>query len=204
MTSGPSKRIGRMPDPAYYYENLSRLPPRALPRGCKARRPHNPCPKSGRPARDEWPAVASAASNAAISESLTPSPPHIQRRPSSATLSAASRAKTRLIAASAVASKRMLAFSLSLPSAMTRGAAGQAAGALRIGDQLAQAQQNVLVTGQPRGTGLLHHFGQRVQGQRRDVGAHVGMASVQLLRAAAPGRGSTGRAFSGGAASGRG
>ena len=71
-----------------------------------------------RPACARWIAVnPKAASNAGISASFTPPAPAMQRRPSSATFSAASRAKIRLMAASAVASKRSLAFSFSLPSA---------------------------------------------------------------------------------------
>ena len=140
--------------------------------------------QSGPPARDEWRAAPNLFRTQSCSASLTPPAPTTQRKPSSATLSAASRAKIRLIAASAAASKRRLAFSLSLSFRQQRRAACQAAGALRVGDPLAQPQQNVLITGQPRDARLLHHFGQRVQSQRRHVRAHVRMPRMQRFQLA--------------------
>ena len=122
----------------------------ASPHGRIGRRLRNPCQKSGPPGRDEWRASRKLVSNADISESLTPPAPHTQRRPSSATLSAASRAKTRLIAASAVASKRRLAFSFSFPSAKSAARRAERRRALGVGNPLSQPQENVLITCQAR------------------------------------------------------
>jgi hypothetical protein len=38
------------------------------------------------------------------------------------------------------------------------------------------------VTRQPRRPGLLHHFSQGMQSEGDDVGAHIGMSDVQLLK----------------------
>ena len=62
---------------------------------------------------------------------------------------------------------------------MQCGTTSQAAGALGISNQLAQAQENVLIAGQPRDPRLLHHFGQCMQSQCGDISAHVRMAGVQ-------------------------
>ena len=73
-----------------------------------------------------------------------PPAPTIQRKPSSATLSAASRAKTRLTAASAVASKRSFRFLVEFAFCTPRGSSRKTGGTFGVCNQLAQSQQDVL------------------------------------------------------------
>src|SRR5271166_1621376 len=55
-------------------------------------------------------------------------------------------------------------------------AASQTPGALRVGDQFAQPQENMLITSEASSTGFLHHLGQGVRRQGGDVSAYTGMA----------------------------
>ena len=122
----------------------------------KARRRCNPCPRSARLERDE-PRVVSrfGFELAAISESLTPPAPVTQRRPFFGDLERSLACEdSRARAASAVASKRELAFSLSRFSAKPRGATRQAARTLRVRDQFAESQQNMLKAGEAGRRGL--------------------------------------------------
>ena len=63
-----------------------------------------------------------------------------------------------------------------------RGTVRQAARALCIGNQFAQAEKNVLVASQSPNAGFLHHRGQRVQRQRRSVRSHLWMLRVQRFK----------------------
>ena len=117
-------------------------------RGRTVRRLRNPCPRSVPPARGEWQAVPKLVSNAAISASLTPPGAdhpaqtlfgHLERR--FAREDPAHRGQRGCVEAP-------VGLFVQLVFCQQRSAASQAARALCIGDQLAQAQQNVLVASQ--------------------------------------------------------
>jgi hypothetical protein len=60
------------------------------------------------------------------------------------------------------------------------------AGALDLGDQGAEPEEDVLVAGQPLDATALEQLGQSVVGERRDVGADLGVLGVQRLQRPRP------------------
>ena len=99
------------------------------------------------------------------------SAPATHRRPSSTTFCAASRANTRLMAASASGVEAQVGLVRQRAAGRRGRPPGQTGRALGIGDQLAQAQQHVLVAGQPADAAGLQHRGQPVERERGDVTA---------------------------------
>src|SRR5581483_8611518 len=72
-------------------------------------------------------------------------------------------------------------FLVQLAVAGKSGAARQTSGTLRVGDQLSQPEQDVLIASETADAGFLHHLSQSVKRESTYVGTNVGILHMQRL-----------------------
>jgi hypothetical protein len=130
--------------------------------------------------------------------------PRTRRAASVLTSSAALRAFTRAAAARAGPARRVSALASSCPAASRSARRQRAAGALDLGQDGAEPQQDVLVAGEAPDPHPLHGVGQGVVGEGGDVGTHAGAGGRGEPPPPGPRRASGRRGSSGAAASGHG